>query len=103
MKKKIAMDWVKALRSGKYEQGQGTLKTEDGKFCCLGVLREIGYAPMSYTWDGSLSDRDSEVCGMSNVGTECVGMTQSELAKLNDGGATFDEIADLIEVCWEDM
>lgn len=28
--------WLKALRSGKYKQGQGLLK-EHGEYCCLGV------------------------------------------------------------------
>jgi len=35
-----AAEWVKALRSGDYEQGQDYL-CRDGKFCCLGVLCEI--------------------------------------------------------------
>ena len=38
--------WVKALRSGEYEQGQGALcqkKEDDGtiKYCCFGVACEI--------------------------------------------------------------
>ena len=32
--------WVKALRSGEYEQGVGAL-CENGKYCCLGVLADI--------------------------------------------------------------
>ena len=40
--------WVKALRSGEYQQGQGFLHEipKDGspaKFCCLGVLCDIAY------------------------------------------------------------
>lgn len=39
---KIKAKWLKALRSGKYRQGQGALKTvsEEGtrSYCCLGVL-----------------------------------------------------------------
>mgnify|MGYP007046850129 CR=1 FL=1 len=45
MKKDIAKKWVKALRSGKFKQGQGTLKQYDSegniKHCCLGVLCEL--------------------------------------------------------------
>ena len=44
MKKNIAKRWVKALRSGKYKQGQCLLKqVEEGqvKYCCLGVLCEL--------------------------------------------------------------
>lgn len=32
--------WVKALRSGKYEQTTGRL-TRDGKYCCLGVACDV--------------------------------------------------------------
>jgi len=35
--------WIKALRSGEYEQGECYLKQTNGKpkYCCLGVLCEI--------------------------------------------------------------
>ena len=53
--KQVKTKWVKALRSGKYEQGHGQLRTDsdfdfnnDGtikcQFCVLGVAREIGIA-----------------------------------------------------------
>ena len=38
MKEQTIKRWAKALLSGKYEQTQGSLCTEDGKMCCLGVL-----------------------------------------------------------------
>lgn len=41
MKKEIAERWVKLLRSGKYTQGRGNLKSSDGSYCCLGVLCEM--------------------------------------------------------------
>lgn len=41
MNKEIAKIWVDALRSGKYEQGKYKLRTEDDKFCCLGVLCDL--------------------------------------------------------------
>ena len=45
MKKEVAKKWVKALRSGKYKQGQTWLKQYDKKgqeqYCCLGVLCEL--------------------------------------------------------------
>jgi len=45
MKKEIAKKWVKALRSGKYKQGDGYLKEYNSKnqprHCCLGVLCEL--------------------------------------------------------------
>lgn len=45
MDKTIMKKWVKALRSGKYKQGRGTLCQVDKKgnesFCCLGVLCDL--------------------------------------------------------------
>ena len=45
MKQNIMKKWVKALRSGKYKQGTGTLKQYNRKgqaeHCCLGVLCEL--------------------------------------------------------------
>jgi len=34
-------EWVKALRSGEYKQGQSYLRNRDNKFCCLGVLCDL--------------------------------------------------------------
>ena len=44
MNKTIAMKWVKALRSGKYKQGEAYLcqiTNKGKKHCCLGVLTEM--------------------------------------------------------------
>jgi hypothetical protein len=44
MDKTIAMKWVKALRSGKYKQGEAYLcqiTNKGKKHCCLGVLTEM--------------------------------------------------------------
>lgn len=45
MRKEIAKKWIKALRSGKYKQGQDYLKQYNSKgeprHCCLGVLCEL--------------------------------------------------------------
>lgn len=40
MNPKIKQEWIAALRSGEYKQGQKTLSS-DGKHCCLGVLCEL--------------------------------------------------------------
>ena len=42
MRKEIKDRWVEALRSGEYQQGQGTLKHGES-FCC-DALREHNYA-----------------------------------------------------------
>lgn len=40
--KSIKKAWIKALRSGKYKQGQGTLFLQSSKnYCCLGVLVRV--------------------------------------------------------------
>jgi hypothetical protein len=40
MNTQIAQEWVYALRSRKYEQAKGNLKTFSG-YCCLGVLCDL--------------------------------------------------------------
>lgn len=46
MPRKLKADWLRALRSGKYKQGEGALERQfpDGRVlnCCLGVLCRIG-------------------------------------------------------------
>lgn len=45
MRKEVMKKWVKALRSGKFKQGTGTLKQFNRRgqpqHCCLGVLCEV--------------------------------------------------------------
>jgi hypothetical protein len=42
MDKKLKAKWVKALRSGKYAQGQTVMFNDNtGAYCCLGVLCEV--------------------------------------------------------------
>lgn len=38
---KLRTAWLKALRSGKYKQTEGTLYDTAGGFCCLGVLEHV--------------------------------------------------------------
>lgn len=40
MKQDILNQWLAALRSGEYKQGQGKLRVSEG-FCCLGVLCDL--------------------------------------------------------------
>lgn len=39
--KTLQRDWIHALESGKYKQGQNCLRDQNNKFCCLGVLCDI--------------------------------------------------------------
>jgi hypothetical protein len=49
MKPEVKKKWLKALRSGKYEQAQGRLH-EDSKFCCLGVLCDLHAKETGRKW-----------------------------------------------------
>src|SRR6185369_2630794 len=44
MKKSVKAKWIKALRSGRYKQGNFTLRDKrrsETRYCCLGVLAQI--------------------------------------------------------------
>lgn len=41
--------WVEALRSGKYKQTKGKLKSRNGAYCCLGVLCEVAEVPRLFS------------------------------------------------------
>lgn len=85
--------WIEALRSGKYKQGRGALRRGD-TFCCLGVACDLidpdaweGGEAMD--WDGYRSN--GLFVPFMATSDSC------ELARLNDKGYSFDEIADFIE------
>jgi hypothetical protein len=96
MNKKNKRKWIDALRSGKYKQGKGRLKTEDAilltnKHCCLGVACEIGITNPQNNF--SLINNS----GLCNP-TEFITLDmQYYLSTLNDEGQTFEEIANYIE------
>lgn len=92
MNPELKEKWLEALRSGKYEQGQGRLACE-GHFCCLGVLVEVAQA-----WHAN-----DPTHGHLNMTwrTEHAGLddnTESNLIDMNDVlSCDFPEIADWIE------
>lgn len=104
MNKELKNKWLEALRSGEYKQGVNFLRNIGDNYCCLGVLYEVeGISPLDiensgksicYRYDGiNTSFPSNEVIkrwGMS-IGT-C-----NNLAKMNDNGKRFNEIADWIE------
>ena len=122
MKQEIKEQWVAALRSGEYEQGQRAL-AKDGKFCCLGVLCELAWKAGGVTvkdssessgyvyYDGDSSTLPSTVqewAGLNDANPAVtVGYERISLAELNDGGErpedwlgdpySFAQIADLID------
>lgn len=42
--------WLEALRSGKFRQARGQLKSRNGSYCCLGVLCEVAEVPKVYEY-----------------------------------------------------
>ena len=118
-----APDWVKALRSGDYEQGKEAL-CKGGSFCCLGVLCEILELPkvdhsgaIYYNFprpEGALSAVGMQQSVIPRIWQpiilEDLNLQQvveddegdkrtlhTHLICMNDAGKTFDEIADYIE------
>lgn len=115
--------WTKALRSGKYPQDRGYLRTKQG-YCCLGVLCDLavieGVIPqpqdtdpddneMGWYYYGTsalddvLPQEVAEWAGLKNPGYPednplvTVNDSVTSLAELNDDGYTFARIADIIE------
>jgi hypothetical protein len=124
MNKDVAMKWVQALRSGKYQQGKARLRDGLGQYCCLGVLAEIqGFfdkglcdpaAPalsskardlvgLSYGLGdlGHFADKPERIAWPDSI-QNTAARTQPSLAHLNDyGGCSFEQIADFIELNYE--
>ena len=105
--------WVKALRSGEYTQARGSIVEELANnqyaFCCLGVLAmtlggEVA-DPDEYEGEPTMCIKvDEEYVGSTGcMGIGWIGGLSSDwvdrLIELNDDDlATFDNIADYIEV-----
>lgn len=124
------MKWLNALRSGEFFQGMGSLRCEgacEGAFhpspsyCCLGVLSKI---------QGRLSEDGEDGAGTFSLGTlsesnPCYlaleitgnfdfasgftnglrvslnGIKVNDLVDLNDKGASFEQIAKVIDLFWK--
>jgi hypothetical protein len=113
MNQEIKAEWVKALRSGEYEQTRGYLRHDDG-YCCLGVLCDLAVkagvipAPIPAAKPGAwLYGPEEDRCwGMPPSAVYAwVEMEDSifgddpfdDLAGANDNGSPFTQIADMIE------
>jgi hypothetical protein len=103
--------WVEALRSGKYTQGQGRLRSSSNAFCCLGVACDLAVKagvippPDEYVFSyGEGREATHNYLPLSvrewlGVTTEHGGLPlgHGSLAYKNDQGWSFERIADLIE------
>ena len=104
MDPKIKSQWVKALRSGRYVQGQGRLKNHKDEMCCLGVLCDIsGFGVWSfegYESDGITTQYypPQSVQAWAGLEEEDPYVTDRRLSTHNDTGSTFRQIANLIEI-----
>jgi hypothetical protein len=101
----VKKQWLEALRSGKYQQGNGRLRSSrDGvdRFCCLGVLCDL-LEPESWTETsvpGFYRHSIHEGYPGSTV-LESAGLEHDQcqiLASMNDNGKSFEDVAQFIEV-----
>jgi hypothetical protein len=105
MNPNIKTQWVKALRSGTYQQGTGRLRPTETTYCCLGVLCDVvdpnswDLPPVTNTFDAFLH-RGFGGAPSTDI-TEAAGLTTEDvdiLAEANDDhGWTFEDIATYIE------
>ena len=105
--------WVAALRSGKYKQGTGQLRTEDDCYCCLGVLCDISGVGQWVRSEHDSGEQWAYSCEgylVTALAPDSIyydgdcrpNRPQGSLISRNDGIAsherhTFEQIADFIE------
>ncbi len=107
MSLELGKKWVDALRSGVYTQGKHGLRdVVNNEFCCLGVLCELidPTAWTEYEDDGHGNRSPFMSYGRGNEANGAYApldmlpiIDQSRLSNLNDGGKSFEVIADVIE------
>lgn len=111
--KEFIREWVAALRSGEYEQGEGSLRTGN-KYCCLGVACDL----FAKKGDGKWSYRDlsyfykevstvlpgaiakvifGDAAWSTGPACEIDGRYFNSLANANDDSKSFEQIADFLE------
>lgn len=115
MKKSIAKLWIKALRSGEFKQGIGTLESKQGELCCLGVLCNLalvegicGYyndsdKPIYFDESSALLPDSVKLWARMNSEQGSLFEKAYSLSHFNDTGKSFDEIADIIEKHWKQL
>jgi hypothetical protein len=118
LKPKFKAKWVKALRSGKYKQGQAALNPTEGHYCCLGVACVVNGNALTKEVRFGLLKPEHTKLGLplphearewwevlpypeTRLDSPCVriGKRWRRLTELNDDvqGYDFNKIADLIE------
>lgn len=100
---KLAKEWVNSLRSGKFNQTTGTLKSKlpDGSVghCCIGVFvqEQLGFGIKTQPVDPNSEGSPVHYNRFDKFIERIPSISKYTLISMNDGGNTFDEIADYIE------
>lgn len=96
MKPEIKTKWIDALRSGKYLQIKGALRSRDGLgHCCLGVLCDL-IDPAG--WHLQAHHFENLMPGEKILSEAGLAMDAADkFADMNDDGTPFATIADHIE------
>jgi len=99
--KKFKKDWIKALRSGEYEQGKMFLNNH-GSYCCLGVACRIQHPKLNLgriqlIAEGDKAFTKKRLKGI-NVPDLIKGIPEdngivNKLVTMNDNGKSFKQIA----------
>lgn len=106
----IKQKWLEELRSGKHQQGVGTLKSveADGSlaYCCLGVLQEkvlgdeIKPVVRSKYENDWLPEGDQQI--YNDLRTRILNdFLVEKCSGMNDRGVDFKDIADWLEEKWD--
>ena len=127
MHAEIAHRWAERLRSGRHQQGKGSLvqrplaQDKTCFYCCLGVLCEMAaeaHMVVDHGWNGErfvvavkvYGEKQEhgvltrEVMEWAGIKTETAVLPNKDrLVTLNDSGSTFEEIADTIEKFVEEL
>lgn len=104
--KELLKRWIDALRSRKYKQGKGCLRSKNNTYCCVGVLCDL-YDQTRWTSETNFLEQyeyNSPVGEFhqtvpTNIRNQ-IGLSDglfSSLYKMNDNGAKFYQIARKLE------
>lgn len=111
MNRENAAKLIEALQSGRYEQGFSRLRTRYDQYCCLGVACDISglgeWVLESDGWYYKVGD-NADYAVMPKAVADWLGTTDGgeffqpdrligSLAGKNDNGATFEQIASILE------
>lgn len=101
-------EWLAALRSGKYRQGQRQLRSPNGYYCCLGVgaelcgtldinaINTISHSP--YFPHKFLSDLPESMWENVDFEKFSIRIGDANVIRMNDeDNLSFDQIADAVE------